>query len=196
MTAVEQALTTQPEKPANVVNRHFPGLKTKDYATHDLPRLTTQQLAFVEALTDGNKTYTDAFLEAYPSARKWPRHAVWANASGLAAHHKVSKWLDRAWEAKQQATDRTIRGHLNRLERAQNQALTIADALEDKDKLNALKVALEAEKQHAQALGLTQEKQSGGVTINLVSFAEQDVSVSSEGQTVTLSPSDTGDSDR
>lgn len=154
-----------------------------------LPKLTGQQMAWVKAITSGEHNQTTAYLEAYPKAKQWPREWVWCQASKLAANPKVRKWLNAAWEGQSKLVDRSINGHLRRLETAQQRALETADRLEDKDKLNALKVALEAEKQHAQALGLTQEKQTGGVTINLVSFADQEVSASQ----VTVSQSETNE---
>ena len=181
-TVSDEPLTTKQQR------QKQPALVGKGKLTKaGLPKLTAQQMEFVDAVTEGGISYTEAYLRAYPTAKKWPRPAVWAAASRTAAHDKVAAWLNAAWEAKALATDRSLKGHLSRLENMQYKALSDIEALDKERRAANWKVALEAEKQHAQALGLTREGQTGGVTVNLVSFADQDVSVSTDGKTVTVS---------
>ena len=155
MSLAEDTLTTD-------VRKRWPGLKGKGDVLNpaDLPRLTAQQTAFVEAMVTGQHTLTSAFLLAYPTANKWPRPAVWAAASRLGANGKVSTWLDHAWTAQARAINRSAKGHVYRLEQV------FESALRDK----AYGAAVQAEKAHAEALGHRANDGEAAVSVTIKTF--------------------------
>lgn len=163
MALTEDTLTTQPTK-------KWPGLKGKGVVLNpeDLPRLTAQQMAFVDAVTEKDTTYTDAFLKAYPTAEKWPKPAQWAGASRIAANVKVALWIEHAWKAKARSVSRTVEGHLQRLESAYHKGLEGGQ----------IGAAVQAEKAHAEALGHRSNDGEASVTVQIKTFSQSDQQVS------------------
>lgn len=160
MSLPETTLSNPPVNASGAKHKQPPALTKGRLQGNDLPRLTSQQMAFVEALVSGKHSQTTAYLEAYPTAKKWPANAVWASSSQTANHPKIRLWLDRAWEAQARHIDRTAKGHVTRLE-------TIADnALIDKQ----YGAALGAEKAHAEALGHRRDDGEAAVSITIKQY--------------------------
>ncbi len=140
----------------------------------DLPHLTPARLKFVEGILAG-KTQTEAFLEAFPRAANWRKPHVWTQASRLRHCPKVIPWIDLAREQGVERANRSLEGHLKRLEDVQRLCWENIKISEDpRDKAALMRVALEAEKQHASALGhSTREESTASVTVVLRSFADK-----------------------
>ncbi len=160
MSLAEDALSAPRLNAAGLQHKQPPALTKGRLTGKDLPRLTAQQMAFVEELASGKHSQTSAYLEAYPTAKKWPQNAVWASASQTASHPKIRLWLDRAWEAQARHIDRSAKGHVHRLE-------TIAERALDDGVYNA---ALGAEKAHAEALGHRRNDGEAAVSITIKQY--------------------------
>ena len=89
--------------------------------TEELPELTEKQHNFVQALLEG-KTYSDAYREAYDASEMKPR-LIWREASLLAAHPKVTQWLEALRTSAVQTGVASIEEHTAQLRRLRELAL-------------------------------------------------------------------------
>jgi phage terminase small subunit len=92
----------------------------------ELPTLTPKQHAFVLALL-GGKTAFEAYRAAYDSARMADR-TIWAEASRLRAHPKVSAWLRHYQRIGMEEAKITLQDHLAELARGREVALALGQA--------------------------------------------------------------------
>lgn len=83
-------------------------------ADTDLPDLTPQQRAFVEALAQG-QTASDAYRQAYPISQTWDQTAVWSKASEVKRNGKVAVWLRALRNEQLTAAKYTLDEHIREL---------------------------------------------------------------------------------
>lgn len=94
---------------------------TEQDQTAELPDLTDQQKAFVDAILAG-KTASDAYRGAYDCA-KTSNAVVWKEACILRNNRKVAVWLAAARKAGLGASTVTLSDHIKELERLREIAL-------------------------------------------------------------------------
>ncbi|MEM8574311.1 MAG: hypothetical protein AAGF48_06730 [Pseudomonadota bacterium] len=111
----------------------------------DLPRLTPKQEAFVKGLLKG-KTATDAYKAAYDVAGMAHR-TIWAEASRLRAHPKVSTWLRHFQRIGMDEARITLKDHLAELARGRELAFELGQA----------SAAVQAEHYRGKAVGLYED---------------------------------------
>jgi len=112
----------------------------------ELPGLTPKQEAFVHALLKG-KTASDAYRAAYNAASMADR-TIWAEASRLRAHPKVSAWLRHYQRIGMDEARLTLREHLAELARGREVALELGQAA----------AAVQAEHYRGRAAGLYEDR--------------------------------------
>jgi len=112
----------------------------------ELPSLTSKQMAFVHALIKG-KSASDAYRAAYDSSNMSDR-TIWAEASRLRAHPKVSAWLRHFQRMGMDEARITIKEHLAELARGREAAYALGQA----------SAAVQAEHYRGKAAGLYEEQ--------------------------------------
>lgn len=81
----------------------------------ELPELSVQQQAFVQALLTG-KTASDAYRAAFDTS-DWLQSSIWCEASKLSNNPKVLQWLSAARKAQLGTAHITLEQHIRRLDR-------------------------------------------------------------------------------
>jgi len=89
--------------------------KTPPIDATELPDLTAQQLAFVEAIVSG-KTATQAYRMAYDCSGS-SSNTIWCEASKLRNDPRVAQWVDASKIAGLGSTKITFERHIAELER-------------------------------------------------------------------------------
>ena len=115
-------------------------------SSEELPELTENQLKFVQGIQAG-KSASDAYREAY-SCENMQENTLWANASRLRTHSKVSAWLKAIKREQIKAANYTLQDHIRELTEAQQLA-------EEKGQIGPMVAAIEKK---GRALGLYIEK--------------------------------------
>lgn len=87
----------------------------------ELPDLTAQQMAFVQAIVAG-KTATEAYRLAYDASGMLAT-TIWCAASKLRSDDKVSQWISAARIAGLGSVTVTLERHLSELERIKSIAI-------------------------------------------------------------------------
>lgn len=125
-----------------------------DKDSDDLPRLTPKQEAFVKGLLEG-KSATDAYRAAYDcSCMAEP--TVWAEASRLRAHHKISAWLRHYQRIGMDEARVTLKDHLAELARGRELAIAFGQA----------SAAVQAEHYRGKAVGLYEDRLSLSASVS------------------------------
>ena len=114
----------------------------------ELPSLTPKQQAFVHALIEG-KNASDAYRAAYDSSKMADR-TIWAEASRLRAHPKVSAWLRHYQRMGMDEARITIGEHLAELARGREVAYALGQA----------SAGIQAEHYRGKAAGLYEDRLS------------------------------------
>lgn len=96
------------------------GGKTDIFDPKTLPKLTAKQMGFVQKVAEG-KDYSTAWRETYDT--KGHDVTVWANASRLANHSKVTAWLRGLEQAQLTGLIVTKETQTKELEEAKGKAL-------------------------------------------------------------------------
>ena len=112
----------------------------------ELPILTPKQEAFVHALLKG-ETASDAYRAAYNASRMTDR-TIWAEASRLRAHPKVSAWLRHSQRMGLETARLTRESHLAELARAREEAIASGQ----------ISTAVQAEHHRGKAAGLYEDR--------------------------------------
>ena len=125
-----------------------------DKDSDDLPLLTRKQEAFVKGILEG-KTATEAYRAAYDCSGM-AEPTVWAEASRLRAHYKISAWLRHYQRIGMDEARLTLQEHLAELARGRELALELGQA----------SAAVQAEHYRGKAVGLYEERVNITATVS------------------------------
>jgi hypothetical protein len=111
----------------------------------ELPDLTEQQMRFVEGILGGQKI-TESYKAAYDCSAM-QQTTVWANASRLRHHSKITAWISAARIAGLGTATLSLDGHLSELARLREVA----------ERTGNIGAAVQAEQLRGKAMGLYTE---------------------------------------